>query len=59
MVEKKMRNYLANLKDDILSEKPFDGEDKDLTVWQVLLHVVSHGTDHRSQMLRILHDMGG
>jgi len=25
-------------------------------VWQVLLHMVNHGTDHRSQILRILHD---
>ncbi len=28
------------------------------TVWQILLHVVNHGTDHRAQMLRILHDFG-
>lgn len=27
-------------------------------VWQVLLHVVNHGTDHRAQVLRILHDCG-
>lgn len=27
-------------------------------VWQILLHVINHGTDHRSQMLRILHDFG-
>jgi uncharacterized damage-inducible protein DinB len=27
-------------------------------VWQVLLHVVNHGTDHRAQILRILHDFG-
>ena len=26
--------------------------------WQVLLHVVNHGTDHRAGMLRILHDSG-
>jgi uncharacterized damage-inducible protein DinB len=25
-------------------------------VWQVLLHIVNHGTDHRAQILRILHD---
>jgi uncharacterized damage-inducible protein DinB len=25
-------------------------------VWQVLLHVVNHGTDHRAQILRALHD---
>jgi uncharacterized damage-inducible protein DinB len=27
-------------------------------VWQVLLHVVNHGTDHRAQILRLLNDMG-
>jgi uncharacterized damage-inducible protein DinB len=27
-------------------------------VWQVLIHVVNHGTDHRAQILRILHDFG-
>jgi uncharacterized damage-inducible protein DinB len=58
-VEQKMRGYLAELRDDMLFDKPFaQEEDKDLIVWQVLLHVVNHGTDHRAQTLRILHDMG-
>ena len=26
--------------------------------WQVLLHVANHGTDHRAQILRALHDVG-
>ncbi len=26
--------------------------------WQVILHVVNHGTDHRAQVLRVLHDIG-
>jgi uncharacterized damage-inducible protein DinB len=26
--------------------------------WEVLLHVANHGTDHRSQILRLLHDLG-
>jgi uncharacterized damage-inducible protein DinB len=58
-VEQKMRAYLDQLQDEELFSKPFaEGEDKDLIVWQVLLHVVNHGTDHRSQLLRHLHDMG-
>ncbi len=57
-VEKMMRDYLANLRDDMLFEKPLEGEDKDLILWQVLLHVVNHATDHRAQLLRILHDLG-
>jgi uncharacterized damage-inducible protein DinB len=58
-IEQNMRAYLANLRDDMLFEKPFaEGEDKDLILWQVLLHVVNHGTDHRAQLLRVLNDLG-
>lgn len=58
-VEQRMRDYLAGLRDDILFEKPFaEGEDKDLILWQVLLHVGNHGTDHRAQLLRLLNDLG-
>lgn len=58
-VEESMRAYLATLGDEILLEKPFaEGEDKDLRLWQVLIHVVNHGTDHRAQVLRLLHDLG-
>ena len=58
-VEQNMRTYLAKLQDDRLFEKPFaEGEDKDLLLWQVLLHVGNHGTDHRAQLLRLLNDLG-
>ena len=58
-VEQRMREYLATLRDDMLFNKPFtDGEDKDLIVWQVLLQVANHGTDHRAQLLRLLNDLG-
>lgn len=57
-VEQAMREYLLALRDDMLFEKPLEGEDKDLIVWQVLLHVVNHGTDHRAQILRFLKDLG-
>ena len=26
--------------------------------WQIILHVVNHGTDHRAQLLRNLNDLG-
>jgi uncharacterized damage-inducible protein DinB len=26
--------------------------------WHVLAHLVNHGTDHRAQVLRVLHDFG-
>ena len=59
-VEGNIRAYLANLEDDFLFTKPIKEpeEDKDLIVWQVLLHVANHATDHRAQLLRALHDLG-
>ena len=57
-IEANMRAYLAILTDDMLFTKPLEGEDKDLIVWQVLLQVINHGTDHRAQLLRQLHDLG-
>ncbi len=55
-----MRDYLGSLRDDMLFEKPIKEpeDDKDLIVWQVLLHVINHGTDHRAQILRLLNDLG-
>jgi uncharacterized damage-inducible protein DinB len=58
-IERNMRDYLAKLRDDMLPGKPFaEGEDQDLILWQVLLHVANHGTDHRAQILRLLNDLG-
>jgi uncharacterized damage-inducible protein DinB len=59
-VEKNMRGYLSELQDIMLFDKPIKEpeEDKDLIVWQVLLHVANHATDHRAQLLRVLHDFG-
>ena len=58
-IEQNMRGYLVNLQDRMLFEKPFkDGEDEDLPLWQALLHVANHGTDHRAQILRLLNDLG-
>lgn len=59
IVEQYMRDYLATLRDEMLFTKPIaEGEDKDLILWQILLHVCNHGTDHRAQLLRLLHDLG-
>jgi uncharacterized damage-inducible protein DinB len=59
-IEQNIRAYLTELRDDMLFDKPIKEpeEDKDLMVWQVLLHVVNHGTDHRAQLLRVLNDLG-
>lgn len=59
-VEQHMRAYLATLRDDMLFDTPIKEpeEDRSLIVWQVLLHVANHGTDHRAQLLRLLNDLG-
>ncbi len=59
-IELDMRAYLATLRDEMLFTQPIrePEEDQVLYVWQVLLHVVNHGTDHRAQLLRVLHDLG-
>ena len=57
-VEQQMRDYLGTLRDEQLSTKPLPGQDRDLLLWQWLLHVVNHGTDHRVQILRLLNDLG-
>ncbi len=48
-------NYIALLSDDELDRVPYGMKGP---VWQVLIHLVNHGTDHRAQILRILHDFG-
>jgi uncharacterized damage-inducible protein DinB len=59
-IEQRMRAYLAALQAETLDTRPIQEpeEDSDLLVWQVLLHVVNHGTDHRAQLLRSLNDLG-
>ena len=59
-VEQDIRAYLSELQDDMLFTKPIKEPDEDqiLAVWQVLLHVANHATDHRAQLLRVLHDLG-
>jgi uncharacterized damage-inducible protein DinB len=59
-VEQNIRTYLADLRDEMLFDRPIKEpeEDKVLIVWQVLLHVANHATDHRAQLLRVLHDLG-
>ncbi len=58
-VEGDMRAYLSGLQDDALLTKPFPpGPDEKLHLWEALIHVVNHGTDHRAQILRLLNDLG-
>lgn len=57
-LEQFMRGYLEELQDDMLWTRPLEGEDENFLLWQVLLHVVNHATDHRAQILRALNDLG-
>lgn len=58
-IEKTMQDYLAGLRNDMLFQHPLkEGADQALTVWQILLHVGNHATDHRAQILRLLNDLG-
>lgn len=47
------------MRDEMLFTQPIDHEeDRVLAAWQVLLRVANHGTDHRAQLLRVLHNLG-
>lgn len=51
-----MAAYIATLDDARLAQT---ARGMNEPVWQILMHLVNHGTDHRAQMLRIVHDLGG
>jgi uncharacterized damage-inducible protein DinB len=48
--------YVAGLDADLLNEKA--GSTSPLKVWQVIVHVVNHGTQHRSEAAAILTGYG-
>jgi len=50
-----LNTYLSSLTEDDLGRIPNGMRGP---VWQVLAHLVNHGTDHRAQVLRALHDFG-
>lgn len=53
-VEAGMREYLSGLDDETLQGEFMPN----VKVWQILFHVLNHGTDHRAQMLAGLHALG-
>jgi uncharacterized damage-inducible protein DinB len=58
-IEQNIRDYLAGLRDDQLFDQPFLQSDNDTIYrWQILIHVANHGTDHRAQLLALLHSLG-
>ncbi len=60
--ETAMRIYLASLQDDDLIAHRYyntsEGESRDRILWHCLLHVVNHGTQHRSEAAALLTDYG-
>ena len=54
-VSKEVIDYVAGLDEAGLTRTP---QGMGGPAWQVLIHMVNHGTDHRAQILRALHDFG-
>jgi uncharacterized damage-inducible protein DinB len=54
-VEQRLLDLVSSLSEDDLDRVPADFKE---SVWQLLMQVVNHGTDHRAQMLAMLHQMG-
>jgi len=50
-----LAEYIETLTETALEENPTDIPSPR---WQVLLHIINHGTDHRSTVLQRLHEFG-
>lgn len=61
-IEADVRAYLATLDDAQLVEnvhyRSTKGDAHVNVMWEILLHVVNHGTDHRAQIMAALNQMG-
>ena len=57
-IEADMQLYLDTLEDQDLSRVVEIDTGATFKVWQGLIHVINHGTDHRAQLLALLHSMG-
>lgn len=55
-VETRMRAYLQTLTDERLEQLAFESDP--FPLWQILIHVANHGTDHRAQLMALLHQLG-
>jgi len=52
---KDIRDYVETLTEAALEENPIEIPSPR---WQVLLHIINHGTDHRSTVLQRLTEFG-
>ena len=57
-----MAAYVAGLSEEALNGvmvyRTTGGRDMDAPLWQVLLHVVNHGTQHRAEAAQLLTELG-
>ena len=54
-IEERMFIFLASVPEVDFENTPIkEGEDKDLFLWQILFHIINHGTDHRAQLHALL-----
>lgn len=62
-VEQLWRTYVDHLTDDMLMSvvvaQTSRGEVFYERVWEIMMHVVNHSTDHRAQLLAAMHRVGG
>lgn len=63
VAEARVLDYVYRVEDVALSETyiwepPPAPRPQQISALQIMVHMVNHGTDHRAQMLRVLHDMG-
>lgn len=60
--EAAMRAYISSLSDEQISStiayRNTDGTPYEHLLWQILLHVINHGTQHRSEAAIILTELG-
>ena len=60
--EAAMRTYVAGLSDEQINSPIFykstNGAPYEDLLWQLLLHVINHGTQHRSEAAALLTDLG-